>query len=145
MSSFKIVMTGDRQLDRTLKAIADDIGSKSINAEARKATRDAMKTIVLPDVKADIPVETGFLESEIVVKSIKRSRSKLGTAVGFRDDLFRGDTFYGGFHEFGFKLRGGGFVPGDSYLRRNLYRNETRVFQQVRGRMRQWVASRRPV
>src|SRR6056297_489378 len=122
--SFKIAVTGDKEIDRRLRAIAADSGAKSINKEMRSATRDAIKTIVRPKVLAQVPFDTGLLQSELTVKAIKRSRSKMGSAVGFKDDLFRGDTFYGGFHEYGYHTRGGGVVPGDSFLRRPLYDSE---------------------
>lgn len=137
--SFKMAMTGDKALDRTLKAIASSDGPRSVNAAVRKATREAAKEIVLPQVRANVPIESGFLENQLVVKSIKRSRSKVGAAVGFRDDLFQGETFYAGFQEFGFMLPGGGYVPGDSFLRRPLYENESTVRQRVVSRVSSWV------
>lgn len=140
--SFKIAMTGDDALDRQLRAIAAEDGPKSINKEMRRATRDAMKQIVLPKVKSGVPFETGQLESEITVKAIKRSRSKLGTAVGFKNDLFKGDTFYAGFLEFGFQHHRGVDVPGDSFLRRPLYQSEGRVKSFIRKRMVAWINAR---
>lgn len=141
--NFKIAMTGDRALDRKLKAIAADDGPKSINKEMRASTREAIKTIVMPQVRASVPHETGFLESQLTVKAIARSRSKLGTALGFKNDLFKGDTFYAGFLEYGFVHWSGTLVFGDSFLRHPLYRNETSIRSYVIGRLRRWVKARR--
>jgi hypothetical protein len=136
---FKIAMTGDRALDAKLKSIAADQGSRSINKEMRGATREAVKDIVKPLVLSQVPLDTGFLESQFTVKSIARSRSKLGSAIGFRDDLFRGDTFYAGFHEYGFHTRDGGVVYGDSFLRRPLYDSEGKIRSHVINRLKRWV------
>ncbi len=140
--SYKLALTGDKELDRKLKAIAEGEGPKSINKEMRKTTRDAIKSLVLPQVRSEVPELTGFLLSNVTVKAIKRSRSKLGTAVGFRHDLFSGDTFYAGFLEYGFTHWSGTVVYGDSFLRRPLYQSEGKVKNFVRGRMRRWVKAR---
>jgi hypothetical protein len=141
--SFKIAITGSKELDRQLQAIAAVDGPNSVNAAMRKSTREAVKEIVLPEVRSQVPVETGFLESELKVKAIKRSRSKMGTAIGFTDDLFQGETFYAGFHEYGFHAPGGTMVYGDSFLRRPLYKNKSRVFQKTRDDLKRFIATRR--
>ena len=138
---FKIAFTGDRDIDRKLRDIASEQGPRSINKEIRGATRDAIKQIVQPQVISQVPYETGFLESQFTVKSIGRSRSKIGTAIGFKDDMFRGDTFYAGFHEYGFHAPDGSIVPGDSFLRRPLYDSEGRIRRFVIGRIRSWIGS----
>lgn len=145
-NSYKIAKTGFKELDAELKAIADEDGPKSINKEMRTATRQAIRRIVLPRVRALVPYDTGFLHDELTVKSIRRSRVKMGTALGFKNDLFKGDTFYAGFHEFGWQIaRGGmvvGVVPGDSFLRVPLYQNETKVKNYIAGRLRLYVRKR---
>lgn len=140
--SFKVALAGVKELDKELKAIAESEGPKSVNKEMRSATREAVRNLVLPQVRANIPFETGFLESQITVKSIKRSRVKMGSAVGFKNDLFKGDTFYAGFLEYGFMHRSGTPVMGDSFLRRPLYQNESRVRAHIVGRLRRWLAAR---
>lgn len=140
--SYRITMTGDRKLDRKLRAIAESEGSKSINAQMRKSTRYAIRHIVMPVIMARVPFETGLLERSLTVKAIKRSRSKLGSAAGFRDDLFKGDTFYAGFLEYGWMNRGGTAVPGDSFLRGPLYENESKIKASVTSDMRSWVRAR---
>lgn len=140
--SFKIAMTGVKDLDKQLKAIAESEGPKSVNKEMRSATREAVRDIVAPQVRSQVPFDTGFLQSHLTVKSIRRSRVKMGSAVGFKNDLFKGDTFYAGFLEYGFMHRGGTPVMGDSFLRRPLYQNESRVRSYIVGRLRRWVAAR---
>lgn len=139
----KMVVLGIPELDRELQAIAAEDGPKSINGSMRKATREAVKDIVRPEVLARVPSDSGFLESQIVVRAIKRSRGKIGYFVGFPDPLFEGDTFYGGFIEFGFTHdKSGVFVEADSFLRAALYPNASRVIAQVRDRLRSFIAAR---
>lgn len=138
----KLVVTGLEELDRELAAIAAEDGAKSINATMRKACREAVKDIVRPEVLSRIPVDTGLLESQVVVRAVKRSRGKIGFYVGFPDPLFQGDTFYGGFIEFGFTTKQGVVVEADSYLRSSLYPNSSRIISQVRDRLRSYIAER---
>lgn len=137
-----LVVTGVEQLDRQLRAITAEDGPKSINKAFRQASRKAVKEIVKPAVLELIPWETGFLESQLVVRAIPRSRSRVGYYVGFPDPLFQGDTFYGGFIEFGFDSRVGVRVEADSYLRRALYPNTDQVMQQVLQEMKVWANMR---
>jgi hypothetical protein len=148
---FKIAMTGVNELDRELKAIAESEGPKSINKEMRSATREAIKQIVMPRVKSQAPIETGFLVSQLTVRSVRRSRVKLGSMVSFRSagfekgkkqSTFFGSAFYAAFLEFGFVHRSGTPVMGDSFLRRPLYESESRVRSHIIGRIRRWVAAR---
>ncbi|MGL4513827.1 MAG: HK97 gp10 family phage protein [Lacipirellulaceae bacterium] len=149
----KITLSGDKALDARLLALAREDGPKSINAAMRKATRIACRTVLLPEVKALVPVDTGFLEDEIKVRAIKRNSRKVGHYVGFADPLFQGDTFYGGFLEFGFRRgkrlsagarRAGGDtrskVEADSFLRRPLYGNEERIKQIPRAHLSAMIA-----
>lgn len=139
--SFKIAMTGVERLDKKLKRISEGGGAGSVNKAMRTATRSAVKDIVLPKVRSQIPVDTGFLESQLTVKSIERSKTKMGHKVGFKDLLFQGETFYGGFHEFGYVLPGGTAVPGDSFLRPPLYDSEAQVRRAIIAGIRAWIKS----
>lgn len=138
-SQFNVTLTGFDALDRELRKLAAEAGPKSINDELRKAIRDALKEIVLPQVKDLIPVDSGELEDAIRVRAVKRSRSALGYWVGFPEPLFQGDTFYGGFIEFGFTGRGGVKVEADSYLRAALYPNTDVVIDFVAARARRLI------
>lgn len=136
---FELVLTGDKELDEALGEILSEEGNKSINAVMRKVCREAVKEIVKPAVLALVPWDTGQLESKITVRAAKRGRGKIGFWVGFPDPLFQGDTFYGGFIEFGWDHRLGVRVEADSYLRQALYPNEQKILDRVRQRVKEWV------
>lgn len=126
-----------------LDQIVDEAGgAKSINAALRKATRKAAKNIILTAVQGAIPVDTGELEDALQVRAIKGKKGRIGHTVGFPDPLFTGDTFYGGFLEFGFKHHKGVGVPADKFLRRSLYENESAVEASVRADLAAWIAER---
>ncbi len=135
----EFVLTGVEELDAALGEIVSEEGNKSINAVMRKACREAVKEIVKPAVMARVPWETGQLESKITVRAAKRGRGKIGFWVGFPDPLFQGDTFYGGFIEFGFNHRLGVRVEADSFLRQALYPNEQTIIDRVVRRVKEWV------
>ena len=149
--AFKMVMTGDKAIDKALLKIAGkQETAKHVNKFMRKATREAVKEIVMPKVKARVPVETGELESSLKVRALKRSRTRLGSGVTlkggdapgeFKNPLFSGDTFYGGFLEFGFKQRDGGFYPPDQWLRIPLYTSEQQVKAKVITALKAWIRS----
>ncbi|MEN1680339.1 MAG: hypothetical protein AAGJ46_12165 [Planctomycetota bacterium] len=127
----KLLMTGFEQVDRELAEIAAEDGAKSINKAIRREMRDGAKKI-LPDVLALVPEESGFLASQLKVRALPRSRSFMGAAVTFPDPAYRGETFYGGFIEFGFKHYRAGPIEPDSYLRRAGYGAEDQVRSGVR-------------
>jgi hypothetical protein len=136
---FNIAVTGVAELDPSLQELASEFGPKGINAAMRKACRAAIKEIVLPAVLARMPWDTGYLESQVVVRAIPRSRNRMGYWVGFPDPLFQGDTFYGGFIEFGWDHRLGVTVEADSFLRKALYENADAVMTKVRHYLEDWV------
>lgn len=172
----KITITGVKELDQKLAMIAADNGTKSVNDRMRKTLRAAVKTIVEPEVRAATPVakaaysrpastrvegrdegtivgtkgsvqaEPGFLLSKITVRATPRSKFYVGYWVGFPDPLYQGDTYYGGFPEFGTKQRQNkkganrGAVKADSYLRVPLYSNAARVVEFCRQAMTQYVS-----
>lgn len=136
---FNIAVTGVAELDRALLELASEFGAKGINAAMRKATRAAIKEIVLPAVMAKMPWDTGFLESQVVVRAIPRSRTRMGYWVGFPDPLFQGDTHYGGYIEFGWDHRLGVSVEADSFVRKSLYENAEAVITKVRHYLEDWI------
>jgi hypothetical protein len=167
----KITITGVKELDTELALIAEsDDGPKSVNNAMRRFLREAVRTIVLPKVKELVPVaqaghwrsgtgtterggtrewsEGGFLESQITVRARRRSRTSVGFWCGFPDELFKGETYYGAWIEFGTKDRktksgkSTGRVEADSYLRRALYPNATAIVDFVRRRTAEWIAER---
>lgn len=113
-----IAITGDRELDRKLKGMEGKFKKKL----SRKATRKAAKEIVLPAAKANAPVGTGDLRKSLVVRTIKRSRSRIGHQVQTKDGFFKGDQFYGAFHEFGTAR-----MKARPFMRPAVYDNESRI------------------
>jgi hypothetical protein len=148
--NMRLVMTGVREFDLALEAIAADDGPSSVNGALRKFIKEAVETIVAPKVRELIPYDDvgrgGFkddgehLEDQLVVKAMKRSRTRVGYYVGFPWPLFQGPTFYGGFLEFGWDHKGGFHVEADSFLRRALYPEADRIIGLVRERARAFIA-----
>lgn len=135
-------VSGDVELDRAIKMLIDtgETSPKSINTELRKACREAVKQFVLPGVIARVSHDTGFLESQITIRAIKRSRGRVGYWCGFPDKLYSGPTYYAGYLEFGWDHRGGVHVQGDGFLRVPLYENESKIRAYVASRLAAWVA-----
>lgn len=98
-----LVLTGDKELDAMFAAMNNTMQKKAL----RPATRTVSK-MVLEQARAEVPEDTGRLLSELQIKAKKRSKRyphTVGMTVGFRDDLFKGDTYYAGFMEFGTEPR----------------------------------------
>jgi HK97 gp10 family phage protein len=101
--SVGVHVTGIKELDKVFADMNLGMQKKAL----RPATREVAK-MVLAQAKAEVPEDTGLLQSELRIRAKKRSRKypqTVGMTVGFRDDLFKGDTFYAGFMEFGTKER----------------------------------------
>lgn len=99
----KVSFTGIKELDDKFATLNESLQKKAL----RKATR-AVAKMVLAEAKAEVRHDTGLLERSLKVKAKKRSRKypqTVGLTVGFEDDLFKGDTFYAGFLEFGTEPR----------------------------------------
>ena len=138
-----IIITGDEQLDRTLR----DLPVKLQKTGIRKATRAAAKA-VRDDALRRVPVFSGDLERSITVRTAKRSNGKslprhmFGHAVATREAMFTGETFYGGFIEFGTKARftrSGeyrGAVDEVAFIRESLYGNVNQVRSIFRSELR---------
>lgn len=96
----KMVLTGDVKLNIALANLANKLQRKFV----RQAARYALKTVV-KTARQLAPKKTGRLRKSIKVKSIKRSRSRIGSRVttGAADNQFTGESFYGAFIEFGWK------------------------------------------
>lgn len=99
----QMTFTGISELDKLFLDMPEQIQKKAL----RPATRSVAK-MVLEQAKAEVPEDTGLLRSELRIRAKKRSRRyphTIGMTIGFADDLFRGDTFYAGFMEFGTTFR----------------------------------------
>jgi HK97 gp10 family phage protein len=83
---------------RMLALLPKRIRNKVLRQELRKAA----KALVAPS-KAATPVRTGKLRKSVKVRAAKVKRG-VGVNVGYSDKNFVGDTFYGAFLEFGWKI-----------------------------------------
>lgn len=91
-----------RQVDkvnRMLLTLPKTIRNKILRQELRKFGKE----LVAPS-KAATPVATGKLRKSVKVRAQKRSRSSIGVVVGYSEKPFTGDTFYGAFLEWGWRL-----------------------------------------
>lgn len=114
----KLVVTGHRLVDTKLAQLEPKIARRV----GRKELRNAVKTVVLPKAKAAAPLDTGALEKSLVVRARKRNRTGIGYVVQTRDGAYKGDQFYGAFHEFGTK-----HMKADPFLRPAGYSSERAV------------------
>jgi hypothetical protein len=160
-----MVCTGVLELDRELEAICADEGPKSLNTAMRGFAREVVKEIVLPKVQELVPYDDGrgaykadgqeivyehnqykgaaqHLADQIVLKAVSRSRKRIGFLVGFEWPLFQGPTYYGAYIEFGWDHRAGFHVEADSFLRRALYPEASRIVESFRGKVAAYIAER---
>ena len=100
MPKVTMVLTGDRQLNRKLKRLT----SKQQKAAFREAARPAIKPVG-QEAKSNAKEnkDTGALAKSIKVRSIKRSRSRIGVRVTTRTEDFKEGRFYASFQEYGWK------------------------------------------
>ncbi len=126
-----VIVTGFEELDKALAEFPANVQK----AMARKGTRKAAKDIVLPDAKNRVPENTGDLADSLTVRTVKRSRGKIGHMVTTKDGFYKGDQFYGGFIEFGTKERQhksgksvGAIQPHyHSFMRPAVYENSDKI------------------
>ena len=119
-----VIVTGDRALDKTMATMEAKIQKKV----ARHAMRVAAKSIILPAAKRRVPVLSGALKRSLKVKAMKRSRSRIGVAVEAGDGFFKGEQYYSGMVEFGWKDdKRGRSAPAHPFLRPAGYESEPQV------------------
>lgn len=98
-----VSITGVAELDAKLATMTERHQNKLIRRAARVIAKD-----VRDSAQDHAPVQYGTLEDSIRVRAMRRSR-KNKDVVGLRvitsdsDSLFAGETFYGGFQEYGTK------------------------------------------
>ncbi len=100
MAKVKVVLTGSDELNRKLASLT--------NAQAREAIRKAARPALKPCLQTArrvAPKASGRLRRSIKVRSIARSRTRIGAKVttSASDSLYSGETFYGGFQEWGWR------------------------------------------
>lgn len=98
---FEVKVSGLKELDAALKELPNNVAKKHLRTALRAGAK-----IVQAEAKRLAPVETGALKKSIKVRARKRSRrGGVGIIVttGNKDSLFKGDQFYGGAIEWGWK------------------------------------------
>jgi hypothetical protein len=90
-----------RSIEKAISRLGD---SKSANVLVGKAARIAARMHLLQPSKAAMPVASGQLKKATKLRSIKRSRVSAGVRVGFSDNDFVGNQFYGAFQEWSFRI-----------------------------------------
>lgn len=97
--SVTVVLTGDKKVNRMLREISGTQGKSVI----RKAARAGIK-VVLPAAKRYAPSRTGLLRRNIKVRTLRRSRTRVGARITIGAESFQGKTFYGAFQEWGWRV-----------------------------------------
>jgi HK97 gp10 family phage protein len=93
----KIVVTGDRELDRALKRLGPKVAGQLV----RKACRKALAP-VKARVAANVPKgPTGNLEQSVTIRAGGRSRSIVSIVVTIDLKSMHGPKYYAAFREFG--------------------------------------------
>ena len=117
-----VTIAGTRELAAVLKSIPEKEAAKAI----RKGTRAGQKAIARV-AKRRAPKRTGAMARAVKVRAMKRRRHRFGHVVVVGDKTFTGDTFYGGFQEFGWHVgkrrtsNGTGqrrFIEGEHFMER---------------------------
>ena len=95
-----ILLIGESELRKKLEGLTD----KESKTVIRGAAREALKPV--QRMAQDLaPRKTGRLRRSIRIRSITRSRKRIGARVTIsnKDTQFTGRTFYGAFQEFGWR------------------------------------------
>lgn len=89
-----------KRLLTRLNLLPAKISRKILREESRKSAKD----ILLPEAKRVVPKQTGALKKSIKVRALKRSQLRTGVRIGYSAKDFTGDTFYGSFLEYGWRV-----------------------------------------
>lgn len=122
-----VTMWVDPRQAKQIMRMYDTLGKKLANKIIKRETRPFSKMITAK-AQSNAPVKTGRLRKSIktrVVKNSKKSKLKIiGTSTITGEGFFKGDTYYGGFQEFGWHVgsRSLGddrrFVEGKHYMKK---------------------------
>lgn len=88
-----------QELLRQLNNLKGRIRNKILREESERA---ANRHLILQAANAT-PFKTGELLKSLKVRKMKRSRRGIGVRIGYGDEDFKGDTFYGAFLEYGWR------------------------------------------
>lgn len=130
-----VVLTGSDELNRKLARLKSKDAKKAI----RKASRAALRP-VLEAVKAKAPKRSGKLRRSLKIRALPRSRSRVGARVttGGKARQFAGETFYGGFQEYGWKS-GNRKNPGKRFMKQSASAKKQRALSIYASETRRWV------
>lgn len=99
MAFLSMKVDGIKPLLKKLKSFPAKIEKKIL----RQALRAGGK-IFQQQAKANAPVKSGLTKRSLKVRSMKRSRTRVGIRVATSAKDYTGDTFYASFVEYGHKL-----------------------------------------
>jgi len=78
----RIILTGDKELQRLLESLPTKVANKLARTALRKAGK-----MVLESARAKVPEDSGALKKGLKVKALKRSRNRMGVVVEHPDRL----------------------------------------------------------
>jgi HK97 gp10 family phage protein len=93
-----ITIKGDRELIRKLEMMSKTQCAKAIRPGLR-----AGQKIITATARANSPVASGLLRSNIKTRAMKRKKDSIGILTTVGEGWYAGKTFYGAFQEFGWK------------------------------------------
>lgn len=110
-----------------LHAALAEVGKSMEKKILARAMRDAAKPI-LNDAKRRAPVLSGQLRKSLKIRALQRNRKKgqVGVAISTDKGFFKGDEFYGAFHEFGTSR-----MPARPFIRPAFEANKARAVKIV--------------
>jgi HK97 gp10 family phage protein len=91
-----------RQIGK-IRSMLINLPKKIRNKILREEMRKAAKTLVAP-AKAATPVLSGKLRKSVKVRAAKKLKQSIGVTIGYSEKPFTGDTFYGAFLEWGWRI-----------------------------------------
>jgi HK97 gp10 family phage protein len=95
-----IVVSGEKELARRIRALPDDVRNKVLKRAAREAMKPALAV-----ARRNSPKKTGLLRKSLKSKAQRNKlRGWVGQIIETREGWFGGETFYGAFQEFGWHV-----------------------------------------
>lgn len=117
-----IQIRGGEELAAALESLGPAMEKKIL----RSAMREAAKPM-LADAKRRAPVLTGAMRKSLKIKAMKRrSNGQVGVVIATEKGFFKGETFYGAFHEFGTKK-----MPARPFIRPAFEANKAQAIRIV--------------
>lgn len=113
-----IVVFGDKALDRKLASLGPNLAKQIARSAMRRSAKGVMKA-----AKESVSVDTGELRDSIAIKSVTRSRTRIGVKIQTEEG---GKGFGGAQLEFGTK-----HMSAQPFLRPAIYDNQEAIREQV--------------